>query len=76
MPQPDYENDLAFPPRHDKTAYELQLENNKLRGLLKECRDWMSWAYAELYEYDPEHESKDTEKLIGRVKSAIGESEE
>lgn len=31
MPQPDYENDLVFPPRHDKTALELQQENNKLK---------------------------------------------
>lgn len=41
MPQPDYENDLVFPPRHDKTAYELQSENDKLRGLLKECKPYI-----------------------------------
>lgn len=39
---PDYEDDLVFPSRHDKTAYELKLENNKLRGLLKECEAHLS----------------------------------
>lgn len=42
----------------------------KLRNLLEECRIWMSWAYAELYEYDSEHESKDTEDLLTRVNIA------
>lgn len=28
----DYENNLAFPPRHDKTALELKQENNKLKS--------------------------------------------
>ena len=32
---PDYENNLAFPPRHDETAYELQLKVNKLEKQLK-----------------------------------------
>ena len=32
--EPDYEN-LAFPPRHDETAYELQLKVNKLEKQLK-----------------------------------------
>lgn len=31
---PDYEN-LASPPRHDETAYELQLKVNKLEKQLK-----------------------------------------
>ena len=32
---PDYKNNLAFPPRHDETAYELQLKVNKLEKQLK-----------------------------------------
>lgn len=39
----------------------------KLRNLLEECRIWMSWAYAKLYEYDSKHKSKDTENLLLRV---------
>ncbi len=53
----------------------LIVENNKLRGLLRECEAWMSWAYAELYEYDPEHESKNTEDLLTRINAALSESE-
>lgn len=78
MPAPDYENDLVFPPRHDKTAYELQLDNNKLRGLLKECNPYIrneietiksarfcncDWAWK-------------TFDLLARVNAVIGESEE
>lgn len=43
-----------------------------LRALLRECEAWMSWAYAELYEYDPEHESKNTENLLTRINAALG----
>lgn len=32
----------------------------------------MCWAYAELYEYDPEHESKDTENLLTRINAVLG----
>lgn len=46
-------------------------KNDKLRDLLRECKTWMCWAYAELYEYDPEHESKDTENLLTRINAAI-----
>lgn len=78
MPAPDYENDLVFPPRHNKTAYELQLENNKLRGLLKECKPYIrkemetiksarfcncDWAWK-------------TSDLLTRINAALGESEE
>lgn len=51
-------------------------KNNKLLALLRECKTWMSWAYAELYEYNPEHESKNTENLLTRIYAALGESEE
>lgn len=33
--EPDYKNNLVFPPRHDETAYELQLKVNKLEKQLK-----------------------------------------
>ena len=82
----DYEELQQLKEEKDKWAYQCgksdaekwksQRDNKQLRALLKECKDWMYWAYAELYEYDPEHESKDTEKLISRVEAAIGESEE
>ncbi len=52
-----------------------QRTNKELRGLLRECEAWMSWAYAELYEYDPEHESKNTEYLLTRINAVISESE-
>lgn len=50
-------------------------KNDKLRDLLRECKTWMCWAYAELYEYDPEHESKDTENLLTRINAAINETQ-
>lgn len=31
-------NDIQFPPRHDKTAYELQIENNKLKAEIESLR--------------------------------------
>jgi hypothetical protein len=37
---PDYENNLAFPPRHDETAYELQLKVNKLEKENTQLRKW------------------------------------
>lgn len=55
---------------------EHRKEIKRLKNLLKRCRTWMSWAYAELYEYDSEHESKDTENLISRIDAVLGESEE
>lgn len=36
---PDYNDNLVFPPRHDKTAYELQIENNKLKEQLAEHKE-------------------------------------
>lgn len=39
---PDYEN-LAFPPRHDETAYELQLKVNKLEKQLKIAVEALRW---------------------------------
>lgn len=45
MPAPDYENDLVFPPRHDKTAYELQLENNKLQSEINRLREALNNCY-------------------------------
>lgn len=58
---------------YTKRSYKkLEKENNKLRGLLRECEAWMSWAYAELYEYDPEHESKNTEDLLTRINAELG----
>ena len=36
---PDYKNNLAFPPRHDETAYELQLKVNKLEKQLNKAED-------------------------------------
>lgn len=36
---PDYENNLAFPPRHDETAYELQLKVNMLEKQLNKAED-------------------------------------
>lgn len=38
---PDYDDNLVFPPRHDKTAYELKIENNNLHSLLVECDKWI-----------------------------------
>lgn len=32
-------DDLQYPPRHDKTAYELQIENNRLREAIRLARD-------------------------------------
>jgi hypothetical protein len=32
---PDYNENLAFPPRHDETAYELKLKVSKLEKQLK-----------------------------------------
>lgn len=56
----DYENNLAFPPRHDKTALELKQENNKLKSdlnnvlsvLLKvspQHDEWIRVNYPEFY---------------------------
>lgn len=53
----------------------LNEDIGKLRGLLRECKTWMSWAYAELYEYNPEHESKNTENLLTRINAALDKSE-
>ncbi len=36
---PDYNDNLVFPPRHDKTALELQIENNKLKEQLAEHKE-------------------------------------
>lgn len=36
---PDYDDNLVFPPRHDKTAYELQIENSKLKEQLAEHKE-------------------------------------
>lgn len=36
---PDYNDNLVFPPRHDKTAYELQIENSKLKEQLAEHKE-------------------------------------
>lgn len=59
-----------------RKALELMCDSNdELLALLEECRTWMSWAYAELYEYDSEHESKDTENLLTRINTALGENE-
>lgn len=59
-----------------RKALELMCDSNdELLALLEECGTWMSWAYAELYEYDSEHESKDTENLLTRINTALGENE-
>lgn len=50
----------------------VQNECAELLALLRECKTWMSWAYAELYEYNPEHESKNTEDLLTRINAALG----
>ena len=42
---PDYENNLAFAPRHDETAYELQLKVNKLEKQLKIAVEALQWIY-------------------------------
>lgn len=35
----DPNENLAYPPRHDKTAYELQLENNRLKTTIQEIEN-------------------------------------
>lgn len=72
MPVPDYENDLVFPPRHDKTAYELQLENNKLRSLLRECKEF----FEEENPKDFTIMSERMDELLTRINAVLGESEE
>lgn len=62
--------------RLEQERDELKNKVKILKDLLKECRDWISWAYAELYEYDPDHKSIDTEKLISHIDCAIDESED
>lgn len=73
MPAPDYEDDLVFPPRHDKTAYELQLENNKLHGLLKECGEALSEFDINFFNSSYGNHYKN---LLTRINTALGESEE
>ena len=62
---------ITYPPQHDKTAYELKIENNKLRDLLHECsrriEDLIDWSDCK---YD------EAEDLLTRINTALGESEE
>lgn len=74
MPVPDYENDLVFPPRHDKTAYELQLENNKLRGLLAECKPFLNAWLSD--EADVSFTTLEVMNFLTRINTALSESEE
>lgn len=72
---PDYEDNLVFPLRHDKTAYELQAENNNLRALLKECGKIIKNDLWEVVVY-PNGEEVKKEQILTRINAAIGESEE
>lgn len=45
---PDYDDNLVFPPRHDKTAYELQIESNKLKEQLAEHKEYCCCAKNEV----------------------------
>ncbi|MCM1497330.1 MAG: DUF3450 domain-containing protein [Clostridium sp.] len=51
-------------------------KGGQLRQLLKECQDWINWAYVELQEYDEDHKSQEIENILTRINAAIGESEE
>ena len=45
---PDYNDNLVFPPRHDKTAYELQIETNKLKDEIFRLREALTKARTRL----------------------------
>lgn len=56
MPAPDYENDLVFPPRHDKTALELKLENEKLKDTVSALESELKTVCDVLIRVSPKHE--------------------
>ena len=41
-------DDMQYPPRHDKTAYELKIENNKLQAEINRLRDRNTELFNEL----------------------------
>ena len=48
----------------------LIIENNKLRGLLKECKEWF-----ECFAWNKEYKHKSV-NILARINAALGESEE
>lgn len=66
---------MYIPTKHDKTAYELQLENNKLRGLLKKCKNIVAhdcWQEAQF----PDGQIVERQDLLTSINTALGGSEE
>lgn len=53
-----------------KTPEELT-KAKELRQLLKECQDWLNWAYVELQEYDEDHKSPEIDNLLTRIDEAL-----
>lgn len=89
MPVPDNKDDLVFPPRHDKTAYELQLENKhlkdllanqdkeieELRDLLEECKNIVAHDLWSRAQFS-DGQVVEKDNLLTRINAVLGESEE
>lgn len=65
----DYENNLAFPPRHDKTALELKRENKRLKE--KVNYEGIKSAEFEMKAYDLEQENKKLKSDLHNVLSVL-----
>lgn len=51
------------------TSNEIEIAH--LRQLLKECKDWLNWAYVELQEYDEDHKSPEIDNLLTEINEVL-----